>query len=94
MKNCILYFYLLVSFAVHSQSDFFLPKSKKQQVVTFKRIHNLIIIPIEINGVMGSYILDTGFTSNVVFLKNFEGFKIIDTLRKVKLQGLGVEKKN
>ena len=93
MKNCISYLLLLVSFSANSQSEFYLPKDKKQQEVTFKRIHNLIIIPLEINGVMGSYILDTGFTSNVVFLKNFEGFKIIDTLRNINLQGLGMEKK-
>ncbi|WP_299778309.1 PDZ domain-containing protein [uncultured Formosa sp.] len=67
-----------------------LQKKKKFDKINFKLINNLIIIPVEVNGVALSFILDTGVSKPIVFsffnekdtlqIKNTEAFF---------LQGLG-----
>lgn len=71
------------------QDGFYMLKGKKKQTIRFKLIHNLIIIPMEINGNMGSYILDTGISKNILFT-SFDGdLKLNDSLRKLKINGFG-----
>ena len=50
-----------------SQTRFVLQNDKKFEKVPFKLINNLIIIPVEINDVSLSFILDTGVSKPIVF---------------------------
>jgi hypothetical protein len=81
---------VLVSGVCFSQAKFTLNKDLKQDKITFKLVNNLIIIPVEINGVELSFILDTGVSKPILF--NFSN--VSDTLQiknteKFKLRGLG-----
>jgi len=73
-----------------SQGEFVIQNKKESDKIRFKLIHNLIIIPVEINGVELSFILDTGVSKPIIF--NF--LNITDTLsikdtEKIFLRGLG-----
>ena len=45
----------------------FSQNKKQQDKIKFKLINNLILIPVEINGVELSFILDTGVSKPIVF---------------------------
>lgn len=74
----------------YSQSNFVIQNKKKSDKVKFKLINNLIVIPVEINGVELSFLLDTGVSKPIIF--NF--LNVSDTLKiknaeKIFLRGLG-----
>ncbi len=48
------------------QGQFNLP-GKKQDKIKFELINNLIVLPIEINGVELSFLLDTGVSKPILF---------------------------
>ncbi|WP_139957845.1 PDZ domain-containing protein [Flavicella sediminum] len=90
MKQMLLFIVVLISASMNSQGIFALKDDAKKQVIHFKNIHNLIIIPLRLNGVEGSYILDTGVHKNLIF-KTKEDPIFQDTLRKkIYLNGFGV----
>ena len=73
-----------------SQEKFIVQNRKHSAKIKFKLIHNLIILPVEINGVTLSFLLDTGVSKPIIF--NF--LNVSDTLRikntkKIFLRGLG-----
>ena len=92
MKKGILIILLLLSFFNYSfsQGKFIIQNKKQTDKINFKLINNLIVIPIEINGVTLSFLLDTGVTKPIIF--NF--LNVSDTLKiknteKIYLRGLG-----
>ncbi len=73
-----------------SQGKFIVQNKKHSDKIKFKLINNLVIFPIEINGVTLSFILDTGVSKPIIF--NF--LNVSDTLKikntkKIFLRGLG-----
>lgn len=64
MKQMLLFIVFFISASMNSQGIFALKDDAKKQIIHFKNIHNLIIIPLHLNGVEGSYILDTGVHKN------------------------------
>lgn len=71
------------------QQHFELPENKKRDKVGFKLINNLILMPVEVNNVPLTFLLDTGAASTVIF-----SFEEVDTLELknsslIKLRGLG-----
>lgn len=74
----------------YSQSKFVIQNKKKSDKIRFKFINNLIIIPVEINGVELSFLLDTGVNKSIIF--NFvnltDSLQIKDT-ETFFLRGLG-----
>lgn len=75
---------------MYSQGGFVVQNKKKSDKLRFKLINNLIVIPVEINGVELSFLLDTGVSKPIIF--NF--LNVSDTLRiknakKIYLRGLG-----
>ncbi len=73
----------------YGQQVFELPKNKKKEKVSFKLINNLILMPVEVNNVPLTFLLDTGAASTVIF-----SFEEIDTIelknsKLIKLRGLG-----
>jgi len=74
-----------------AQTDFHITKSAaKSQKINFKLVNNLIIIPVEINGVELSFLLDTGVSKPIIFY--FEGIDEVLKLnhsKRIYIRGLG-----
>ncbi len=71
-----------------SQSRFNLSKTKSKKI-RFEFINNLIVIPVQINGVDLSFILDTGVSKPILFnLVNTDSLQIRD-VETIFLHGLG-----
>ena len=80
---------LLCNSVVFAQSDFRLPFRSNKNKIKFQFVNNLIIIPVIVNGVELSFILDTGVGSTIIF-----SVEDIDTTKHknistVELRGLG-----
>lgn len=90
-KRCLILSILLLvlTLSAYAQGKFVLPNSEKDKI-SFKLINNLIIIPVEVNGVPLSFLLDTGVSKVIVF--NFvnlsEELKVNQT-EEFFLRGLG-----
>ncbi len=73
-----------------SQGKFIVQNKKQSDKIKFKLINNLIIIPVEVNGVNLSFLLDTGVSKPIIFnfLNVSDTLKIKDT-ETIFLRGLG-----
>lgn len=73
-----------------SQGEFVIQNKKHSDKIRMQLINNLIIIPVEINGVELSFILDTGVSKPIIFnfLNVSETLQIKNT-EKIFLRGLG-----
>jgi hypothetical protein len=80
---------LLLTVSVYCQKTSNLSLGKKWQHISFKFINNLIILPLELNGIKGDFILDTGVKGNILFLGDNRNFQIKDSLRTVNIRGFG-----
>lgn len=82
--------FFCLSNLTYSQSKFVIQNKKRSDKVKFKLINNLIVIPVEINGVELSFLLDTGVSKPIIFnfLNVSDTLKIKDT-QKIYLRGLG-----
>lgn len=75
---------------VTAQGKFIIQNKQKSDKIKFKLINNLIVFPLEINGVELSFLLDTGVSKPIIF--NF--LNVSDTLKirnteSIYLRGLG-----
>ena len=85
----IILFFCLYNFSF-SQGKFIIQNNKQSDKIKFKLINNIIVIPVEINGVTLSFLLDTGVSKPIIF--NF--LNVSDTLKiknteTISLRGLG-----
>tara|TARA_R110002072_G_scaffold29748_5_gene93594 strand:+ start:2166 stop:3491 length:1326 start_codon:yes stop_codon:yes gene_type:complete len=85
----IILFFCLYNFSF-SQGKFIIQNNKQSDKIKFKLINNIIAIPVEINGVTLSFLLDTGVSKPIIF--NF--LNVSDTLKiknteTISLRGLG-----
>lgn len=86
MKAVFLSLALVCFFFAHGQIGFVL-KGKKNVKFPFLFVHNLVIIPVEVNGFAMNFLLDTGVKETMIF---GETLKSIDSAVFVnKFQGLG-----
>lgn len=86
MKVVFLLLLCFLNQLASAQSGFVLHKNKKISF-PFIFVHNLVIIPVEVNGFMMNFLLDTGVKETMVFGKSLG---VIDsTIFKNKFQGLG-----
>jgi hypothetical protein len=92
MKNKIYIYLLFLTFVGvgYSQGKFNIQSNNKPDKIPFELINNLIIIPVEINDVKLSFILDTGVGKAIIFnyLDISDSLKIKDT-QPIYLRGLG-----
>ena len=84
-----MFFCFFVLLKPNAQGNFVLQKGKEDKI-SFKLINNLIVIPVEINGVELSFLLDTGVTKPIIFnfLNLTEELKINQT-EPIYIRGLG-----
>lgn len=85
---CVLFF-MSFNLSVFSQGNFELQNGIRDKI-HFKLVNNLIVIPVTINGVSLSFLLDTGVSKPIIF--NFFNLKEKLSINKTELihiQGLG-----
>lgn len=85
LRICILILFL--SILTNAQNNFEIENAKKV-VIPFKFINNLIFIPMNINGVELTFLLDTGVAENTIFSLDNKEMKLT-SMEKVKFSGLG-----
>ncbi|MCL9808594.1 aspartyl protease family protein [Flavobacterium luminosum] len=84
-----LLFLIILSGASFSQ-DGFQFKSKRSKIsIPFETSNNLVIIPVEINGVNLSFLLDTGVDSTILFSLDKTDSIQFNNVEKIKVKGLG-----
>ncbi len=95
MKNSS-FFILFISFFISSYTISgqnkgfrFLNKEKQIEDVNFQLINNIIVIPLEINGKILNFILDTGVNKTIVFNSSMVDTIISPLEKKYQLRGLG-----
>ncbi len=83
-------FLLLSGYTVVAQTGFQFPKNNPEKIcVDFQLIHNLIVIPLTVNGKEMSFILDTGVDKTIVFNFSENDTIPLQDVRKTTLKGLG-----
>lgn len=87
MKPISVFVMIFFNFLAFAQDGFAL-ENKEKTVIKFKLINNLIFIPININGVELTFMLDSGIAETILFsLENRDvDFKNIE---KITFRGLG-----
>ena len=79
----------LLSFSGVGQEKFQLSNSLKKNSISFQLLNNLIVIPVDVNGMELLFLLDTGVDKTILFnLETKRSPRVIET-GKVKLHGLG-----
>ena len=80
--------FLCFSFNAFGQRQFNLSKVKSSKI-KFKLVNNIIVLPVELNGVKLSFVLDTGVSRPILFnLVNMDSVQLKNT-EGSSLQGLG-----
>lgn len=91
MKSlCSIIVLLLVSHYAMAQGTFILKDKAKSHRLPFKLINNLVVFPVEINGVELSFLLDTGVSKPILFntLQGIDTLEVKNT-ETIFLRGLG-----
>ena len=87
-KYSLTCFLTFCCFFLWAQGDFYLPKDRSNKI-RFKLINNIIILPVQLNGVELSFVLDTGVSKPILFnLVNSDSLQI-KNVETIFLRGLG-----
>jgi len=73
----------------NAQKVYKFPDNIKRETVSFQFINNLIILPVEVNGVKLSFILDTGVNRPILFNLSDNDSLDIKNVKEVFIRGLG-----
>ena len=75
---------------LYSQSQYVLPDDISYDKIDFEMINNVILIPVEVNGLQLKFLLDTGVSKPIVFnfLKASDSLQILNA-EKIEVRGLG-----
>ncbi|WP_298425259.1 aspartyl protease family protein [uncultured Kordia sp.] len=66
-----------------------MPEGKDKVTIPFKLLNNLILIPVEVNGVEMSFLLDSGVNKPILFNLNPGDSLEIEQRERIELRGLG-----
>lgn len=88
MRTYFLLFFLF-SLTVHSQIGFSLSGGREKESLRFRFINNLIIIPVEVNGVELSFVLDTGVNKPILFNLSPSDSLEVKNVEEIYIRGLG-----
>ncbi len=90
IPKIFIYILITLSFYAKAQSNYKLNDNVKSQKIKFELINNVILIPIEVNGVALKFLLDTGVSKPIIFnfIKGSDSLKILNS-EKIKIKGLG-----
>lgn len=87
----ILLLLFLISWPILSQSGFVIEKGRKNFKLKFEQVNNLIIVPVELNGVQLSFVLDTGVNTTLVFTAAQDSLRMMNSSR-IYFKGMGADK--
>ena len=88
-KVLILLSFLLVITSSFAQDKFRFYQDQESHTLSFKLIHNLIVLPIEVNGNELNFLLDTGVGNSIMFNLSVEDSLRLKNTEKIRLRGLG-----
>lgn len=86
--NLVLALIFCVSLST-AQDNFRLINNAKKQSISFKLIHNLVVLPIEVNGRELNFILDSGVGKTILFNIYNKDSVQLRNVEKIKIKGLG-----
>jgi hypothetical protein len=86
-----MFWLFLFKIATYSQTSFKLVSEVRKQSISFELISNLIVIPIEVNGIKLNFILDSGVGTTILFNIHKKDSVKLRNVKSVKLKGLGSE---
>lgn len=89
MKLLMLIFFIMSSFYVKGQKSFHFINPKKNSF-KFELSGNLVIIPVKLNGVSLSFLLDTGVKETMLFISDTDSIPL-ENVHRVKFTGIGIE---
>ncbi|MFY7742821.1 MAG: PDZ domain-containing protein [Flavobacterium sp.] len=89
MKCKIIYFFIFISVNFYAQSGFVLNANKEKIEIPFQFINNLIFIPLTVNEVELTFLLDSGVDETILFSLEDKENITFQQVEKVKLKGLG-----
>jgi len=81
--------FLFVYSLCFSQDKFRIAHDQNSHSASFKLIHNIIILPIEVNGSELNFLLDTGVANSIMFNLSAEDSLRLRDREKIRLRGLG-----
>ncbi len=83
-------FFLVFCNLIHAQEPFTIKNKQQKDKIKFQFIHNLIIIPVTVNGVSFQFILDSGVNKTILFNLSTRTLNLVQKeSEKTILQGLG-----
>jgi hypothetical protein len=84
-------FLFIFTLSVSGQEGFYFKNTKhNKEKISFQLINNLIVIPLKVNGVKLSFILDTGSDKTILFKISETDSIGLKNPKQVKLRGLGI----
>jgi hypothetical protein len=87
-RYILIFFGIAICSNIYAQSKFNLSKASSEKI-NFELIDNLIILPVEVNGVELSFLLDTGVSKPILFnIANIDTLQI-NNVETIYLRGLG-----
>ena len=91
-KHIVLYFFVFAFSTITAQGEFSIKRNKSEKI-RFQLINNLIIIPVTINGVTLSFVLDTGVSKPILFNLADSDSLEVKNVESIFLHGLGSDGK-
>lgn len=89
LKIALGFYILLFPFWIVGQTSFEFPKNTTKDKIDIQLINNLMLLPVEVNGVSLTFLLDTGASSTVIFSFEETDSLQLNNSKVVKLRGLG-----
>ncbi len=89
LKSVVILLYLFFSSQVFAQGKFVFPRGVVKDKIMFKKVNNLVIIPVKVNGVKLTFLLDTGVNTTIIFSLTGVDSLALNNPKRVKLRGLG-----
>ncbi|MEZ7506877.1 hypothetical protein [Flavobacterium sp. Arc2] len=92
MKKWIFLLFLFIStLSISAQGGFRFEKEVNKISIPFKLINNLVFIPINVNGVELTFLLDSGVKETILFSLEEQSDVSLKNIEKITLRGLGSE---
>lgn len=88
-KVFFLLFFCCIS-ELFSQEGFQIINDKSKITVSFKLLNNLIILPVEVNGVSLNFLIDTGVEQSILFSLDETDEVQFEQIEKIKIKGFGI----